>query len=99
MRDEDLLRIEQMLGRVLTWGTWLSTSTLALGLAATFAAPDRLVTRWLLTVGLVALLLTPVARVVAAVVGYIRAREWWFVFFTGIVLALLIGSFAVAFAS
>ncbi|HEX7085202.1 MAG TPA: DUF1634 domain-containing protein [Vicinamibacterales bacterium] len=99
MRDEDLLRIEQMLGRVLTWGTWLSTSTLALGLAATFVAPEWPLTRRLLTAGLVTLLLTPVARVVAAVIGYLRAREWWFVFFTGIVLALLIGSFAVAFVS
>lgn len=99
MREDDLLRIEQMLGRVLTWGTWLSTSTLALGLAATFAAPDWPMTRLLLTIGLATLLLTPVARVVAAVVGYFHAREWWFVLFTGIVLALLIGSFAVAFVS
>lgn len=99
MRDADLLRIERMLGRVLTWGTWISTSTLALGLVATFVAPGSTITTVLLTAGLLALLLTPVARVVAAVVGYVRAREWWFVFFTGIVLALLIGSFAVAFAS
>jgi len=99
MRDDELLRIEQMLGRVLTVGTWMSTATLALGLAATFAVPDLPVTRLLLSMGLAMLLLTPVARVMAAVVGYIRAREWWFVLLTGIVLVLLVGSFAVALAS
>jgi uncharacterized membrane protein len=91
--------LERTLGRVLTIGTWVSTSMLALGLVATFIAPDAPVTRTLLTAGLMSLLLTPVARVVVSVVGYVRAGDWWFVLFTGIVLVLLISSFVVAFAS
>ena len=50
-----------------------------------------------LKAGLGVLLLTPVARVVASVVGYLRARDWWFVLYTVVVLALLIGSFVAAF--
>ena len=94
----DTSGLERALGRVLTIGTWVSTSMLALGLAATFIAPDAAATHALLTAGLMALLLTPVARVIVSVIGYVRAREWWFVLFTGIVLVLLISSFVVAFA-
>jgi uncharacterized membrane protein len=52
----------------------------------------------LLTAGLLVLLLTPVARVAVSVVGYVGERDWWFVLYTGIVLALLIASFVAAFA-
>ncbi len=94
----DTAPLERTLGRVLTIGTWISTSMLAFGLVATFIAPDALVTHGLLTAGLMALLLTPVARVAVSVVAYIQAREWWFVLFTMIVLVLLISSFVVAFS-
>ena len=89
--------LESILGRVLTFGTRASTVTLALGLAATFLAPGHRVTAALLTAGLLVLLLTPVARVVVSVAGYIRERDWPFVLCTGIVLVLLIGSFVAAF--
>jgi uncharacterized membrane protein len=89
--------IERALGRVLTLGTRLSTVMLGLGLAATFVAPGHALTGVLLASGLLVLLLTPVARVVVSIVGYVRERDWWFVLYTGIVLALLIGSFVAAF--
>jgi uncharacterized membrane protein len=89
--------LERTLGRVLTIGTRASTVALALGLAAAFLAPTHAATRWLLTAGLLVLLLTPVARVVTSVVGYLSERDWQFAFYTGIVLALLIGSFVAAF--
>jgi uncharacterized membrane protein len=88
--------LENTLGRVLTVGTWASTVTLALGLAATFLAPAHGVTYGLLTAGLFILFLTPVARVVVSVAGYVRERDWPFVLYTGIVLVLLIGSFLAA---
>jgi uncharacterized membrane protein len=94
----DLLPLERTLGRVLTIGTWLSTSMLALGLLATFFAPASAITHGLLTAGLLALLLTPVARVAVSVIGFVNAREWWFVLAAAVVLALLVSSFAVAFA-
>jgi hypothetical protein len=84
--------LEQVLGRVLTVGTRATTVALAVGLAATFLAPTHRLT------GLLVLLLTPVARVVVSVVGYLADRDWPFVFYTGIVLTLLIGSFLAAFS-
>jgi uncharacterized membrane protein len=90
--------LERRLGRLLTVGTRLSTGVLALGLAATFALPGSRFARVLLTVGLLILMLTPVARVVVSVVGYLGERDWWFVLYTSIVLALLIASFVSAFA-
>ena len=68
-----------------------------LGLAASFAFPNAVVSKTLLTLGLAILLLTPVARVVLSVVGFVRHRDWWFVLFTGTVLALLGASFTAAF--
>ena len=89
--------LETTRGRLLTFGTRASTVTLACGLVATFVAPGHRVTHLLLTAGLGVLLLTPVARVVASVVGYVLQRDWPFVVYTGIVLVLLIGSFLAAF--
>ncbi len=90
--------LERRLGRVLTVGTRVSTGVLALGLAATFALPNSRLAQALLTGGLLVLLLTPVARVVVSVVGYLGERDWWLVLCTSIVLALLIASFVAAFA-
>ncbi len=89
--------LERRLGRLLTVGTRLTTSVLALGLAATFVLPGSRFTDALLTLGLGVLLLTPVARVALSVVGYLGERDWWFVLYTGIVLALLGVSFVAAF--
>ena len=90
--------LEQVLGRVLTLGTRVTTIALGLGLAATFIAPTHHLTGIVLTAGLLVLLFTPVARVVVSVIGYLRERDWPFVLYTGIVLALLIGSFLAAFS-
>ena len=90
--------LERRLGRLLTVGTRLSTGVLALGLVATFALPGSPIARLLLTIGLLILMLTPVARVVVSVFGYLGERDWWFVLYTSIVLALLIASFVSAFA-
>lgn len=90
--------LERKLGRLLTVGTRVSTAVLTLGLGATFVVPRSRVTHQLLAAGLAVLLLTPVARVVVSVVGYIGERDWWFVLYTTIVLGLLIGSFLAAFA-
>lgn len=89
--------IERALGRVLTIGTRVSTVMLGLGLVAAFLAPGHALTGGLLASGLLVLLLTPVARVVVSIVGYVRERDWWFVLYTGIVLVLLIVSFVAAF--
>jgi uncharacterized membrane protein len=96
MNGEDLLRTEVTLGRVLTIGTRASTACLAGGLVLTFFLPAARVTGVLLTVGLVVLMATPVARVVVSVVEFARQRDWLFVLYTSIVLGLLLGSLVVA---
>jgi hypothetical protein len=90
--------LEQTLGAVLTAGTRATTVALAVGLLATFLAPAHRLTHIVLTLGLLVLFLTPVARVVVSMAGYLRDREWPFVFYTGVVLVLLISSFLAAFA-
>ena len=87
---------EDALSRLLTISTRATTLALALGLAATFLIPDSAATRGLLTAGLAILLLTPVARVVVTVVGYVRQRVWAFVLCSAVVLVLLMGSLAAA---
>ena len=49
----------------------------------------------LVQLGLVVLLLTPVARVAASVVGFMLERDWLYVAITAIVLAVLLASLAV----
>ena len=84
------------LGRVLTVGTRVSTACLAAGLVLTFALPGARMTRILLTVGLVVLMATPVARVAVSIAEFARQRDWTFVLYTSIVLALLLGSLVAA---
>jgi uncharacterized membrane protein len=50
----------------------------------------------LVQVGLLVLLLTPVARVVASVVEFLLERDWLYVAITGAVLAVLLWSLFVA---
>lgn len=95
--DAGMDGLEQALGRILTVGARASTVALAIGLIGNFIWPGHAATQVVLKVGLGVLLLTPVARVVASVVGYVRARDWWFVLYTVVVLALLMGSFVAAF--
>ena len=76
----------------------ISGAALLAGLVGSFVAPDARATRLLLTVGILVLLLTPAARVLASFIGYLVGREWWFVLWTGIVLALLASGFIAAFA-
>ena len=94
----DLERLEHVLGIVLRTGMAISGTALLAGLVASFVAPDARATHLLLTVGILVLLLTPAARVLASFIGYLFGREWWFVLWTGIVLALLASGFIAAFA-
>jgi uncharacterized membrane protein len=95
MNGEDL-RTEVTLGRVLTIGTRASTACLAAGLMLTFFIPEARVTAVLLTAGIVVLMATPVTRVIVSVAEFARQRDWLFVLYTCIVLALLVGSLVVA---
>lgn len=84
--------LETSLGRVLGAGVMLSTLALVAGLAvAAFSGGGALATR-LLTIGVLILIGTPVARVVVSAVAYLRQRDWTFALLTLIVLAELVAS-------
>lgn len=95
---DPLERTEARIGRLLTIGTRVSTTLLAVGLVLTLLAPASDAAHRLLALGLVVLMATPLARVAASVVGFLGQRDWWFVFYTSIVLALLLASVAAAFS-
>lgn len=92
MKDQELDRLEALVGRVLQIGSIASTSVLAIGLALTLAVPSFAAAQTITRFGLFVLLLTPVSRVVASIVEYGRDRDWLFTSLTSIVLAIIIGS-------
>jgi len=94
MSDEELDRLERVVGRVLRIGSLTSTSILAAGLLA-LVVPSFAPARTIIRVGLFVLLLTPVARVVASVVEYVRDRDWLFASLTLIVLVIVLASMLV----
>jgi len=83
-------RLEQAIGVVLRAGVTVSVVCLAVGLVLTFL--NIPVASSLLNVGIVVLLMTPVARVVVSVIEYTAAREWAFVGLTVTVLLELVAS-------
>jgi uncharacterized membrane protein len=96
--QDPLERTEARIGRLLTLGTRVSTTLLAVGLMLSLLMPSSSAARGLLTLGLVALMATPIARVGATVIGFLAQRDWWFVLYTSIVFALLLASVAAAFS-
>ena len=85
-------RLERILGRVLGIGVATSSICLAAGLLMTFAGGSTAIAGVLLTVGIVVLLATPVARVGVSTVGYASRRDWLFVALTLIVFVELLSS-------
>ena len=98
MNHDDTAGLERLFGRVLAGGTHTSTLLLAAGLTLILFEPRR-GPGLLLHAGLVLLMATPVLRVGVAVVAFVRRREWWFVLFTVLVLALIASGFIAALAS
>jgi len=96
MRPLSVEQLERILGRVLGVGVAASTSCLTAGLLMTFAFGKTRVAGALLSVGIVVLLATPVARVAVSSVGYARRRDWLFVTLTLIVLSELLASIIAA---
>lgn len=93
---DQIERTERVLGRVLTVGSHASTVVLGAGLALALTVPHAALTHWLLTIGLVTLIATPIARVAVSVVAFVREREWFFAVCTAIVLGLLVIGIIVA---
>jgi len=77
--------LEQRIGLVLTVGVRTSAVFLAVGLALNFAGVESLAA-WMMTAGLLMLMATPVARVAASMLEYLRHHDWTFSILTAIVL-------------
>jgi uncharacterized membrane protein len=89
-------QLEKTLGRVLGAGVALSSLALVAGLAvAALSGGGTLATR-LLTIGVVILIATPIARVVVSALAYLRERDWTFALLTLIVLTELVASIVAA---
>ena len=89
--DEDVLApLELKLGRLLFAGVTTSSVCLAAGLVLTLAGLSPEAANVILTAGLVILMITPIARVVASLVVYVRLRDWFFVWTTIVVFAVLL---------
>jgi uncharacterized membrane protein len=90
-------RLERWLHVILGVGTAVSAVLLGAGLLLELAGFRGGFAAALTNVGLVILMATPLARVVASVAEYTLARDWLFAWLTGTVLAILLGSLVVAF--
>lgn len=89
--------LDELLGRVLTIGSQLTMLLLAAGFTIAIWAPDSRLAALLIHLGLLALMVTPVARVATTVIAFGRARQWLLVTCTTLVLVLLLVSFLTAF--
>ena len=90
-------RLEQRIGEVLRVGTFLSSLLFAAGLVISLIGYRTDLAQWLLATALVVLIATPPARVVVSVFEYVRARDWFFVMLTAVVLLALAGSVVAAY--
>ena len=88
--DDVLGPLELKLGRLLFAGVTASAGCLAVGLVLTLAGASQAVANLILTTGLVILMITPIARVVASLVVYVRLRDWFFVATTILVFVVLL---------
>jgi uncharacterized membrane protein len=88
--------LERALGRVLRVGVTASAVALMTGFLIVSISGTSVVSMRLLTLGVLVLIATPVARVFVSAVSYVRGRDWMFAILTLIVLAELVASIAAA---
>jgi uncharacterized membrane protein len=88
----DAARLERIVGAVLRLGVTASAVCLGVGLGLSFADGSSTLAAVLLNIGIIVLLVTPVARVVVSAAEYALQRDWVFVSLTLTVLAELIAS-------
>jgi uncharacterized membrane protein len=93
--DAAIERLERQVGRLLHAGVTLATICLAAGLVLWFVTRGSHAATLTLTAGLVILMLTPLARVLASLVAYVRLRDWFFVATTVLVFVVLIAAWLV----
>jgi uncharacterized membrane protein len=85
-------RLERVVGIVLRAGVTVSSVCLGVGVAWVLMTGESGGARILLQIGILVLLLTPVARVVVSIAQYVTERDWPFATLTAIVLVELLAS-------
>lgn len=90
--DAAIERLEVQVGRLLEIGVMLASVCLGAGLVLWFATGGSRAAHLTLTIGLVVLMMTPLARVVASLIAYLRLRDWFFVGTTVMVFAVLVAA-------
>jgi uncharacterized membrane protein len=88
--------IERRIGVVLTLGSRVSTVLLAVGVLILLAVPSATIGSLFVHAGLIVVLVTPLARVVASLIGFAQKGDWLFVAMTLAVLGVLAGSIVAA---
>jgi uncharacterized membrane protein len=96
VEEETFASVEHVLGRLLLAGVSLATALLSVGLLLWLAMGPSAWALRLLDWGLIALMGTPMIRVLVSLAEYIRVRDWFFVLTTLAVAAVLIGTLLVA---
>ena len=83
-----VLAVERILAKVLRIGSVIAGAMLAAGIVAmlTTGSPHAV---WLITAGLITLLLTPVMRVLVATIVFVAERDWMYALFCLVVLCSL----------
>jgi len=94
--DEAFARVEDLLGVMLGIGVAISTALLAAGLGLWMLAGPTRAALLLLRIGLLALMATPLVRVLVSVAEYLRFRDWFFAAMTAGVLLVLVASVLIA---
>ncbi len=90
MKEDLFGPLELQLGRLLFAGVMSSALCLAVGLVLWVAGGHPTAANAILTAGLVILMVTPIARVVASLAVYVRMRDWFFVGTTVMVFVVLL---------
>lgn len=87
--DDDspsLVRLEVRLGHLLVTGVIASATLLAIGLGLWLSGSHMSAAVWLLNAGLIALMATPILRVLVSFGEYIAMKQWFFAGVTVLVL-------------
>jgi len=90
--DQAIDRLERQVGRLLQAGVWTAAVCLTIGLVSWTALGPGRFGDVLLRIGLIVLMLTPLARVVASLVAYVRLRDWFFAATTLMVFVVLVAA-------
>ena len=93
MTDEAAIeRLEVSLGRLLRAGIVSAAVFMTAGLVLWVANGPQAVATTSITTGLIILMITPLARVIASVIVYARMRDWFFVATTVAVFVVLVAA-------